>query len=60
MRLLSEYMSEDGTKVAKVFFKSEKEYVVIVKSDTGSYYNTMFTTMRIAEDYAEDWVTKNE
>ena len=60
MRLLSEYMSEDEHKTAKVFFKNEKEYVVVAKSDTGSYYNTTFTTMRIAEDFAEDWVIKDE
>ena len=60
MRLLSEYMSEDEKRVAKVFAKSEKEYVVIVRDNLGNHYNTMFTTMRIAEDYAENWVTNYE
>lgn len=60
MKQLSVYMSEDGRKEAKVFYKNEKEFVVVAKSDTGSYYNTTFTTLRIAEDFAEDWVIKDE
>lgn len=58
MRLISEYLSDDETKTARVFHRDEKTFVVIVKSDTGTHYNSTFNSLRVAEDFAEDWILK--
>jgi hypothetical protein len=60
MRVISEYVSDGMTKTAKVFHRGEGDIMVVVKSDTGSHYNVSFKTIQSAEDYAEDWVMKNE
>ena len=60
MKVISEYVSVEMTKTAKVFHRGERDIVVIVKSDTGSHYNVSFQNIQLAEDYAEDWVTNNE
>ena len=60
MRFISEYMNNTMTKTAKVYHRGEKDFIVIVKSDTGSYYNVSFENIQSAEDYAEDWVINNE
>ena len=56
MKFVSEYISEDEAKIARVYHRGAKDFVVILKDAMGSYYNTSFETIRIAEDYAEDWV----
>lgn len=60
MRLLSEYVDDDETKTAKVYFKDKETFVVIVRSDTGTHYSSTFDVLRKAEDFAEDWVMKDE
>lgn len=60
MRLITEYVNDEMTKTAKVYHRGEKDITVVVKSDTGSYYNVSFKTIQAAEDYAEDWVMNNE
>lgn len=56
MKLLSEYLSEDGKKTAKVFYETKERYVVITKDEMGCHYTTNFISMRLAENFAEDWV----
>lgn len=56
MKLLSEYLSEDKSKTAKVYFIDNKAYVVVLKDDMGTHYKTVFTNLQMAEDYAEDYV----
>jgi len=60
MKFISEYMSNDESRTARVYHRGIKDFVVIVKDAMGSYYNTSFETIRVAEDYAEDWVLKDE
>jgi hypothetical protein len=60
MRLISEYMSDDESRTARVFHREEKSFVVVVRSDTGTHYSTQFTALRVAEDFAEDWILKDE
>lgn len=60
MKLLSEYCSDNMSKKAKVFFVAEKNYRVIVNDDFGNVYNATFKNLDDAEDYADDWVLKNE
>jgi hypothetical protein len=54
MELLSEYYSENGQKRAKIF-RNEKDFVVLVGDNLTSYLSE-----EEAENYAEDWVLKNE
>lgn len=56
MKLLSEYMSDNEKRTAKVFYESKELYTVITKDDMGNHYRTSFLNMQKAEDYAEDWV----
>lgn len=57
MKELSNYFSEDMTKQATVYhIKEEKCYKVVVKSETGTTYNTTFGTEDEAEQFAESWV----
>ena len=56
MKLLSTYYSDDMTKESKVFFVDEKEFRVIVKSDTGTHYSTSFKSEQAADDFAEHWI----
>lgn len=58
MKLLSEYMSDDESKTAKIYYCGEKEYSVIVRSDTGTHYTSKFKSLMAAEDFAEDWILK--
>ncbi|MFZ9848074.1 MAG: hypothetical protein ACO3EE_07990 [Flavobacteriales bacterium] len=60
MKLLSEHKNDDETKTAKVFYDDNGEYVVVVKTDTGSYYNAVFKDMNSAEYFAEEWVVKDD
>ena len=55
---MSEYSNDELTKTAKVYHRGERDFTVIVKSDTGTYYNVSFNNIQDAEDYAEDWVIK--
>lgn len=56
MKLLSEYMSEDEKKTAKVYYETKESYMVITRDDNGCHYTTKFISMRLAENFAEDWV----
>ncbi len=56
MKLISEYMSDDESKTAKVYYESPEKYVVMVKDDTGSRYQSTFINERLAEEFAEDWI----
>lgn len=56
MKLLSEYLSDNEKRTAKVFYESKELYIVITKDDMGNHYRTSFLNMQNAEDYAEDWV----
>lgn len=56
MKLLSEYVSEDFKKEAKVYYVNEKTFTVSVKSDMGITYTASFNRMQLAEDFAENWV----
>lgn len=56
MKLLSEYISDDESKSAKVYYETKEKYIVITKDGMGSHYKTEFISMRLAENFAEDWV----
>ena len=56
MKLLSTYYSEDESRKAEVFFVSQNNFKVVVKSDTGTHYSVSFEEENFAEDYAESWV----
>ena len=56
MKLLSEYMSQDESKTAKVYYETNEKYIVITKDEMGCHYTTNFINMRLAENFAEDWV----
>ena len=60
MKLISEYMNDDETSTSKVYYRKEKDYVVVVRSDSGTHYSSEFKSLSSAEDYAEDWIFKNE
>lgn len=60
MRLISEHTTVDGRSTAKVYFKDVNEFVVVVKSDSGTHYSSTFRDLNPAEDFAEDWILKNE
>lgn len=60
MRLISEYMTSDERATAKVYFQSKNEFLVVVKSDTGTHYRSAFNDINSAEIFAEDWILKNE
>ena len=60
MKLLSEHENDVGTKTAKVFYDVNGEYVVVVKTETGSHYNAVFKDMASAEYFAEEWVVKDD
>ena len=61
MRELSNYFSEDMKKQATVFhIKEENVFKVVAKSDSGTHYNTCFGTEDEAEQFAEEWVLKDE
>jgi len=56
---LSEFYSENGTKSAKIY-RDENTFFASVKGETGVYYTTKFQKLEHAEEFAEDWVIKNE
>lgn len=56
MKLLSEYMSDNQSKAAKVYYETKEKYVVITKDEIGCHYTTNFISMRLAENFAEEWV----
>lgn len=56
MKLLSEYMSDDGKKTSKVYYETKEQYIVITGDDLGNFFRSEFATMQTAENYAEDWV----
>ena len=60
MKLISEYMSGDEKTTSKVYYRKEKDYVVNVVSDSGTHYSSEFKSLSSAEDFAEEWVLKNE
>ena len=53
---MSEYISDDESKTAKVYYETKEKYVVLTKDDMGVHYRTEFISIRLAEDFAEDWV----
>ena len=57
MKFISEYLSVDELKSARVFLtdNSEARYTVVVKDDMGTHYQSTFTSLEKAENYAEDW-----
>jgi hypothetical protein len=60
MKLLSLYYSDDMHKEAQVFFVANEEYRVVVRSDSGTHYSTTFGDENSAEDFAEDWIGRDE
>ncbi len=57
MKLISEYMSENGERTAKVYVnEEERNFVVSFKDVFGVHYTTKFTKLQSAEDSAEDYV----
>lgn len=54
MELLSEYYSENGQKNAKIF-RDDTTYVVEILNNYSRYFSE-----EDAENFAEDWVMKNE
>jgi len=58
MKELSKYFG-DNNREATVY-RDENGYFATVKSATGVYYTARFQTEEDAEDYAEDWVNKDE
>lgn len=59
MKELSKYYGDNNNREATVY-RDENGYFATVKSATGVYYTARFQTEEDAEDYAEDWVNKNE
>jgi len=56
---ISEYFSENGKKTAKVFTDG-REYVVVSVNELGTSFKSVWDSREKAEDYAEEWVLKNE
>lgn len=57
MKKLSEFY---GDSTGAIVYKDENGYFATVKSGTGVHYTARFETEEDAENYAEDWVNKNE
>lgn len=61
MKELSNYFSENMQRQATVFhIKEEKVFKVVAKTESGSHYSTCFSTEDAAEQFAEEWVLKDE
>lgn len=58
MKLLSEYLSKDEQKSAKVYYESAELYTVVIKDAYGTTYRTTFLNMKDAEDYAEGYTNE--
>jgi len=57
MKELSKYYGENTEATV---YKDETGYFTTVKSSAGIYYTAKFESVDAAEDYAEDWVNKDE
>lgn len=58
MSVISEY--QEGTRNARVYRTQNGEYGVVVFEAESDYEEfKSFITLDTAEDYAEDWVTRN-
>lgn len=57
MRELSKYF---GEKTEAMVYTQENEFFATVKSSTGIYYTNKFESEEAAENFAEDWTTKDE
>ena len=49
-----------GEKTEATVYKDEKGFFATVKNSFGVYYTTRFSLEEDAEDFAEDWVNKDE
>ena len=49
-----------GEKTEATVYKDEKGFFATVKNSFGVYYTTRFDLEEDAEDFAEDWVNKDE
>lgn len=58
MKELSKYYGDDNTEAT--VYRDKDGYFATVKSATGVYYTARFETEEDAENYAEDWVKKDE
>lgn len=56
---LSKFYSEDKQKIATVY-REDVNFFTSVRSKTGIWYTSKFETEEHAENYAEEWVLKNE
>ena len=57
MKKLSEFY---GESTGAAVYKDKNVYFTTVKSRTGIHYTSRFETEKDAENYAKDWVNKNE
>ena len=56
---ISMHYSDDENRLSKVY-KDGEIYIVRCKTQTGTYYKATFSNLNDAENYAEDWVNKDE
>lgn len=59
MIFLTSYTNEDNGKTSLIYLTNKEEYVVVTKDKNKMNYVT-FSSLKIAEDYAEEWTIKNE
>ena len=57
IKIISNYVSDDELRSAMVYKVLESgEIKVSVTNESGSTFSSLFDSIDLAEDYAEDWV----
>jgi hypothetical protein len=59
MIFVASYISEEDDRSSSIYQIKESEFIVVIKDSKQMKYKT-FSGLKVAEDYAEEWVTKNE
>ena len=59
MKELGVFLGDGNNRTAKVY-KDDDKYLVTVKNASGVYFTSEHTRLEEAENYAEDWVLKDE
>lgn len=59
MKEIGVYLGDNNNRTAKVYREGEK-YLVTVKNASGVYFTSEHLRLEEAENYAEDWVLKDE
>ena len=59
MKEISNFIGDGNNRTATVY-KDKDGYYVTVKNASGVYFTSRHEAINLAEDYAEDWILKDE